>query len=1201
MYRACWRILGVARDEVVMLNCPSCGTANEEGKKFCGECDSALAAVCSVCGASNTPGNKVCGDCGSALNAVLLAGPRGVSGAAAESPDQPTAERRLVSVVFADLVGFTTLSESRDPEEVRDLLSRYFATASEIIGTYGGTVEKFIGDAVMAVWGTPVTHEDDAERAVRAGLDLVEAVHRIGEEIGAELSLRAGVLTGEAAVTLGALNQGMVAGDLVNTASRLQSVASPGTVLVGERTFSAANGAISFEPAGEHVLKGKQTPIAAYRALRVVARRGGEGRSEQLEAPFVGRAAELRLLKDFHLATASERRPRLLSIMGQGGVGKSRLVWEFQKYIDGVTEVVYWHQGRSPAYGEGISFWALAEMVRGRAGISESEEVTAARSKLTATLAEWVADEGERRWLEPRLLQLLGLDAAESEERPERESLFAAWRVFFERIAERGVVVMVFEDLQWADDGLLDFIDHVLDWSRDRPIYLIALARPELLDRRSDWGAGRRNFTSLVLEPLDDASMRELLAGLVPGLPMTVVERVLERAEGIPLYAIETVRMLLSEGLVAPQDGVYRPVGDLSELSVPASLHGLIASRLDALAPEDRSLLQAASVIGKTFSVDALAAVAGEAPGEVAGRLHALVRREMLTLEADPRSPEKGQYGFVQGLIREVAYGTLARRDRKRLHVAAARYLETLDDEGIAGALAEHYLAAHRAQPDGPEGAALAAQARVALKAAADRARSLGSFIQALHFLEQALDVTSDPEEERGLRRAAGQAALSAGLIEEPSLHMGKALELARAAGDRRVLLEAIVDYAFARNIAGHLAESADMLEPARNEFGDLAETVEFVRLNAELARTHLLLGRAADAVAIADETLPTAERLDLPRETLALLITRGAALAGLGRIREAIVTLVGAVSSGASNGWPDVELRARVNLSYAAAGDDPRLAYQVAREGLEMARHLGMRGVGFYLLANGALLAVQMGDWDWALAQLDDAVAALHTDFWAQMRRAQIRGLRGVEVEEEFERVAAFIADTTEVQALADLDEVRAEVALAWGDFSEAHRLAKRAYTQNIAPDSTAPRTAGRTAGWLGQQGDARDALDMLDAQPGRVSAVVRREIEAALAALDGRRAESLAGFVDAIRRWHELGAEFEAAVCALDLVIMLGTATPEARAATDEAAALFRRLGAEPMLERLNEASSPTRPSPPATAQVGAEARLPASAPQT
>ncbi|MBA2381173.1 MAG: AAA family ATPase, partial [Chloroflexi bacterium] len=545
----------------------------------------------------------------------------------------------------------------------------------------------------MAVWGAPTAHEDDAERAVRSALDLVEAIRRLGQEIDAELTLRAGVLTGEAAVTLGATNQGMVAGDLVNTASRLQSVAVPGTVLVGETTFHAANGAIAFEVAGEQVLKGKVSPVPAYRALRVIARRGGAGRSEQLEVPFVGRAPELRMLKDFHSATAAERRPRLVSIMGQGGIGKSRLVWEFQKYMDGLTEVVYWHQGRSPAYGEGISFWALAEMIRSRAEILESDESGTAGSKVAAMLNEWISDDAERHWLEPRLLQLLGLGSPDVE-RPDRESLFAAWRVLFERIAERGVVVLVFEDLQWADGGLLDFIDHVMEWSRDRPIYVITMARPELLDRRPDWGAGRRSFTSLLLEPLGEGVMRELLTGLVPGLPEPMIDRVLGRAEGIPLYAVETVRMLLADGKIELDQGTYRPVGDLSDLSVPPSLHALIAARLDSLEPADRSLLQAASVIGKTFNISALTAMTNIEPTDLATRLGSLARRELLSREIDPRSPEQGQYGFVQGLIREVAYGTLGRRERRTLHIAAARYFEGLDDEGIAGALAEHYLAA---------------------------------------------------------------------------------------------------------------------------------------------------------------------------------------------------------------------------------------------------------------------------------------------------------------------------------------------------------------------------------------------------------------------------------------------------------------------------------------------------------------------------
>ena len=1167
------------------MNCPACGTENETGRKFCGECGALLAGACPSCGTANAPGTKFCGECGTNLQAEAAA-------LRIDPGAEPTAERRLVSVLFADLVGFTTLSEARDPEVVRELLARYFETATRIIGSYGGTVEKFIGDAVMAVWGAPTAHEDDAERAVRSALDLVDAVGAIGEEVGAELTVRAGVLTGEAAVTLGATNQGMVAGDLVNTASRLQSVAPPGAVLVGESTFQAASGAIAFEPAGEQVLKGKTAPVPAHRALRVVSRRGGAGRSEHLEAPFVGRASELRMLKDFHAATAAERRPRLVSIIGQGGIGKSRLVWEFQKYIDGVTEVVYWHQGRSPAYGEGISFWALAEMVRGRAGISDADEPSAARAKLSSTLDEWITDEPERRWVEPPLMQLLGLESGDGAERTERESLFAAWRVFFERIAERGVVVLVFEDLQWADDGLLDFIDHILEWSRERPIYLITLARPELLDRRTDWGAGRRSFTSLMLEPLDAASMRELLAGLVPGLPDAVVERVLERADGIPLYAVETVRMLLSEGLLTADAAGYTPVGDLSELSVPPSLHALIASRLDGLEATDRSLLQAGSVIGKAFSVSAIGAVSGQTDAEVMPRLRDLVRREMLTLDADPRSPEQGQYGFVQGLIREVAYGTLARRDRRRLHLAAARYFETLDDEGIAGALAEHYVAAYLAQPEGPEGDAVAAQARVALRGAADRARSLGSFTQAVRFLERALEVTTDPAEQLHLHAAAGDAAMAAGLRDGPIEHTAHALELARATGDRATIMQAIADNGLAISLLGRIAESVEVLESAHQEYADLAGTPQHVRLASELARSLNMLGRREDAIRVVEDTLPIAERLELTREVLMLLISRGPALASLGRVREAIASLIGAVASASSYGLPDVELRARVNLSYSAAGEDPELAYRTARKGVEIARHLGMRGYGSYMLGNAAQMAISVGDWDWALMQTTEAVESNLDDRAARLRRAQVVGLRGEDSQAEFAQLEEAVAQSTEGQAIASVDEAQAGVALARGETRRALELARRSYERMTGPDSFSVQIASRAAAWLGDAGAVSHALKILEGEPGRVPAVVRREGQAALAALDGRRADALAGFHDAIRRWRELGLEFEAAMCTLNLVTMLGPSEPEVQAAADDAAALFKRVGAKPFQKLLDAAlRAPRTPvEQPATEHAGA-----------
>jgi tetratricopeptide (TPR) repeat protein len=675
----------------------------------------------------------------------------------------------------------------------------------------------------------------------------------------------------------------------------------------------------------------------------------------------------------------------------------------------------------------------------------------------------------------------------------------------------------------------------------------------------------------VVLEPLDAASMRELLAGLVPGIPDAVVERVLERADGVPLYAVETVRMLLSEGLVTAEDGVYRPVGDLSELSVPPSLHALIASRLDGLEAADRSLLQAGSVIGKSFSIDAIAAVSGQTVAEVTPRLRDLVRREMLSLEADPRSPEQGQYGFVQGLIREVAYGTLARRDRRRLHLAAARYFETLDDEGIAGALAEHYVSAYRAQPEGPEGDAVAAQARVALRGAAERARSLGSFKQAVRFLEQALEVTTDPDEERQLHAAASDAAMIAGRPDDQMRHAVHALELARAGGDRAQTMAALDGYGLALIIAGQPAEASDLLTAAREEYHDLSETPEYVRLSAQLARTTMLSGNAADALLLVDETLPAAERLGMIPETLNLIVTRGPVLANLGRLREAIVALTGAVEAGSSYQMPEVELRARVNLSYCAAPEDPQLAYRVAREGLVVARRLGMRGPGFYMLGNAADAGLQVGDWDWVLTQLEEALSAGEEDTVAELRLAQIQGMKGADVGAKLEAFAADAAEMTEVQAPATVADARAWVALAQGDFQRALEFAKASTAVGPGPDGSALVPAARAAAWLGDRQALDDAVRQLEELPGRVPAAAAREARAAVAALDGRRGEAQAGFADAIRRYRELGLEFASAMCTLDLVTMLGASDPDARAAADDAAALFERVGARPLQELL------------------------------
>ena len=1155
------------------MNCATCGTNNETGQKFCVECGTRLVVACATCGTANPPGGKFCGECGTTLSATAANGPEATP---ASGPTPAIAERRLVSVLFADLVGFTTISESRDAEDVRELLDGYFGTCREIIGRYGGTIEKFIGDAVMAVWGTPVAQEDDAERAVRAALDLVEAVRRIGE--GAEapgLALRAGVLTGEAAVTIGASNMGMVAGDLVNTASRLQSVAAPGTVLVGDSTRRASSEAIAYEPGGEHLLKGKEVPVAAWRAVRVVAQRGGVGRSEQLEAPFVGRTAELQLIKDFYHGTARERGVRLVSVIGQAGIGKSRLAWEFLKYIDGVTETVYWHQGRSPSYGEGITFRALSEMVRMRLGIGDGADDAATRERLAAVLDEFVPNSEERRSLQGPLLQLLGIEEGSNTERGE---LFTAWRTFFERIAESGPVVLVFEDLQWADEGLIDFIEDLLTWSRGRPIYVITLSRPELLDRRPTWGAGQRSFTSIGIEPLRDAEMTDLLAGLVPGLPESAVGTIVSRAEGIPLYAVETVRMLLNDGRLQQTDGAYQPVGDLSELAVPETLHALIAARLDGLDATDRSLLQDASVLGLSFDTHALAAMSSADAGEVEDRLRHLAQRELVVLDDDPRSPERGQYRFVQGLIKEVAYGTLARRDRRSRHLAAARHFETLGDDELAGVLAQHYIEAYRAQPDGDEGAAVAAQARVALRGAAARARALGSHARAVTYFRTALEVTVDAADELELRMEAADAASDAGKLDDAIALLERAVELATALkqdGARRRATGFLGQIL----IEGHQERGHRLLTEALAEPGLTPDAEGYVHLATAQATLAMRMNRPAEAVALAERALPAAEASGLNELTVELLITRGVALVNIGRPIESMATLTGAMAMAERFNLPNSVLRATVNLGYSLEPEDPAAVHRISREGVEKARRWGQRWAVRYLVGNACDGAIAIGHWDWALEQLRDELEQEQEPaerLWFGSLHAQILANRGEPTADEIAAVVALAAgyDDAQYRGIAILAQW-AEM-MATGRYPEVVALCRTALGHaSQGATEAAPPVGARAALRLRDAAVLREMLDAFaGGREGRRTDAERTWMSASLAAVEGRRSEARAQYIDAMRRWQELELSWLVALTGLDAIVSGVLDASERQRVADETRAIMERLGARPYLGQLEDA---------------------------
>ncbi|MBA3778524.1 MAG: AAA family ATPase [Chloroflexi bacterium] len=1188
---------GAAESQLICSNCTS---PNAEGRKFCLECGSRLAAGCPSCGSANEAGAKFCGECGTSLSTGDAPQPPLEPVPSGPAIAAPTAERRVVSVLFADLVGFTTLAQDRDSEVVRDLLTRYFDTARDIVELYGGVVEKFIGDAVMAVWGSPIAHEDDAERAVRAALDLVTATKTLGVQPGAErLELRAGVLTGEAAVTLGAQGQGMVAGDLVNTASRLQSVAPPGSVLVGDATQRASSGAIVFEPAGEKLLKGKTSPVPAFRALRIVAKRGGAGRSEGLEAPFVGREDELRLLKELFHATARERKARLVSITGQAGIGKSRMAWEFLKYVDGLAETVYWHQGRSPAFGEGVTFWALGEMVRRRAGLLETDDEATTRERISEMLDDWMRDVPERGSVERALLALLSLAEAPS---GGREELFAAWRLFFQSIAQRGPVILLFEDIHWADDGLLDFIDDLLEWSRDRAIYIVTLARPELLERRSSFGAGRRNFLALSLEPLSEPAMREMLSGLVPGLPTPAIRSILDRADGVPLYAVETVRMLVAEGRLEASEGVYRPTGDLTRLAVPESLHALIAARLDSLDPPDRALLQDGSVLGQIFSVGALSVLNGEPPESLEPRLRSLVRRELLSLDADPRSPERGQYGFTQGLIREVAYATLAKRDRRARHLAAARYFEALGDEEIAGALASHYLDAYRASPEGPEADGVRVQARLALRGAGDRAARLGSYDQAITYLEQALTVTSDAAEETELLERIGHSAEMAGRYTDAEAALRRAVESHRARGDGTGVARASAELAKTLLAGRRTPEAIKLLESAHEESAGVVPDEALIELLAQLARAYMFHEDLPRSLEWADRALVAAERLDVLPVIADTLITKGLVLANQGRLQEGIGLLEAGDRLGDESGLAEISLRARVNLSGVLPSIDYQRASAVGQAGFDLARRLGQRSIAVVMLVNAAEVALPLGDWDWAVAEVDNFLS-LEMDPSDRVGllavHIELHALRGDPIAETMAQLESLVGDGQDVQQTTALLLARVWAATAAGRPDEAYHAATKVAEGSSLNAPAGWILAGRAGLLLRDPDRVRAALSALDQTGVRGPALSAQQdaIAAGLAALEGRPSEAIAGFQKASRRLRELGVSFDLALYAFLAVSLLGADDDETRALANEAAETFASLGARPLATQLDEvlAGSSTRTT---VAVTRPEAPVPTSA---
>ena len=795
--------------------------------------------VCASCGEENPDKAKFCSECATPFAAV------------------PTVdlheERKVVSVLFCDLVGSTTLAEGRDPEDVRAMLHPYHELLRGEIEGFGGTVEKFIGDAVMAVFGAPVAHEDDAERAVRAALRILESLEDLNAERGFDLSVRIGVNTGEAVVALGVRpeqGEGMVSGDVVNTAARLESGAPANGIAVGEDTYRATKDIFEFEPLEPIRAKGKADPVEAWRAVAARARFGTDI-TRHHDTNLVGREAERTLLESLLDRSIRDASCQLVTITGEPGVGKSRMVYELLEVVEDRSELVTWRQGRCLPYGEGITFWALGEIVKAEAGILESDSRDEVGVKLERALEAHAFDPAEREWFKARLAPLVG---GETTAAAEREESFTAWRRFLEGIASSGPAVFVFEDLHWADDAMLEFLEHVADWSEGVPILLVCTARPELSKQHPTWAGGLRNASTVNLQALSPTETARLVSELLDQavIPVEVHAPIVERAGGNPLYAEEFVRMLKDRGLLVHRGRSWELAED-ADIPFPDSVHGLIAARLDALPPERKAILHDASVIGKVFWAGALLAMEERPEAELRQALHDLARQEFVRTARQTSMEGEAEHAFSHMVVRDVAYSQIPRAARARKHQIAAEWLEGRAGERVedlADVIAHHYV-----------------EATALVQAAGADAGELAE--HALHFLVLSGDRAANLDPPQAAR------AYEQALQHAPSGHPERPAILVKLAQ---------VEYSMAR-----LGRARDLLVEAIGEFDSAGDPTSTAEAKVLLYRTRRSTEPSQADLEFLDEAISDLEGLPPGRALLTAYAFRASWDTGNGLLREAI------------------------------------------------------------------------------------------------------------------------------------------------------------------------------------------------------------------------------------------------------------------------------------------------------------------------
>jgi class 3 adenylate cyclase/tetratricopeptide (TPR) repeat protein len=1122
--------------------------------------------ACPKCGEDNPERARFCWSCGSAL---------------ADAAPSAGEERKVVSILFVDLVGFTSSSEQADPEDVRARLRTYHARVKQEIERFGGTVEKFIGDAVMAVFGAPATHEDDPERAVNAALRVIAAVDELDG-----LSVRAAINTGEAVVTLGARpaeGEAMVAGDVVNTAARLQQHAPVNGVVVGEATYRATRDLFEYEALEPVTAKGKTEPLALWHA-KAARRRFGVDVEPIARTPFIGRDDDLALLQTTFARTLRESSTQLVTITGEPGVGKTRLAAEFRRWVDEQPDLVFWRQGRSLPYGEGITYWALGEMVKAQAGILESDSSEEARAKLAVAVAEASPDEAERDWLSKSLAPLVGAAAGDTPAAT-AETSYAAWQRFLEGVAAQRPLVVVFEDLHWADEQLLGFIEHLVDWSTGVPLLVLCTARPELYEQAPGWGGGKRNSNTISLSPLGPENTARLLAALLDRavLPAETQARLIEHAGGNPLYAEEFVRMLADRGLLTPE-GELRA----GEISVPGNVQALIAARLDTLASERKALLHDAAVVGKVFWSGAVAAMGGLDEPHVRAGLQELVRKELVRAVRESSVRDQVEYAFWHALVRDVAYAQIPRSARARKHVAAAEWIERMAGERVtdhAELLAHHYESAlelARATDSGGNLEPLVESARRFLELAGDRAASL-DLAKAFGYYSRAAALYAENDTRRAqlLVKALHR---SPGSVEQGGRFAEDAVAIFRAAGDEVGEGDAQIALAGVAWTRGDTARADRLQVEAIEKLERHPPGRELLNAYSRRAGSLSIAGRSREALAVVKQALLLHEQLQPDVPPARLYQFRGIALCNLGD----------------ASGLDDVRKGLELAL---AAGDlvvagigysnlasnlhdySAREALDVWTEGIDFTTKRGITVNGFWQLAESTWALFDLGRWDEVVARATEVVE------WSEARGLSYAGAIAAA---QHARVLLYRGDLAGAAALldrwfpaareagdpqvvvhalgvsAELEAARDDLGAALGlvrEVEERTRTGAVVYRAIYLPNLVSIALAA---------GAPEVATALLDAEYGQVARVAAAVVTArAVAAEAGEMFEdALTLYADAEARWADYGFVLGRADALHGAGRTLMALARDPHAQLRAARELYAQLGAQPAVERVDEA---------------------------